>query len=398
LPSTSATAETIDLRLIVALGTTQIISWGTLYYTFALLVEPLQRDLGAARGAVVGAFSLALLSGGAAATWVGRRIDRAGGRGVMTAGSIAGGVLLAALARVDSLAGLYGVWFGLGLAMAATLYEPAFAVVTRAYPIGYRRAITLLTLFGGFASTAFWPLTTLLMERLGWRDAMLALAGLNLLVCAPLHAWLLDLPRGRAASGVPAGKRLSEALATPTFYALAVSFLCHLLVISAVGVLLIALLLEQGLAPATAAAIGAVIGPMQVAGRLIEFLIAHRWRATRLGLVAVGLMPVALLVFVVAGGSMPLLVLFVSLYGISNGTMTIVRGTAPVELFGRAHYGAIAALLSTPGLLARAAGPFVAALLWSIGGGAHAVAIGLAALAGIGAMAYLVALRSHART
>ena len=189
-----AADEPAAWRLIIALGITQIISWGSIYYLFALLMEPLQQALAADKQQVVGAFSLALLVSGLATPWVGRSIDRAGGRAVMTAGSLGGALLLALLARVTTLPALYAVWLGLGLVLATTLYAPAFAVLTQAFPQHYRRAIGALMLFGGFASTVFWPLTTLLIERLGWRDAVLVLAAINLLVCGPLHAWLLPCP------------------------------------------------------------------------------------------------------------------------------------------------------------------------------------------------------------
>jgi MFS family permease len=184
-------------QLLVALGVTQIISWGSIYYAFALLLEPLQRDLGVGKSEVAGAFSAALLVSGLCATWVGRTIDRLGGRSVMTLGSAGAAVLLAVLSQVQSAAALYVVWAGLGVAMAATLYEPAFVVIAQVYRVNYRRALTVLTLFGGLASTVFWPLTTLLIERFGWRDAVLLLAAINLAVCVPLHLWWLPRTAAR---------------------------------------------------------------------------------------------------------------------------------------------------------------------------------------------------------
>ncbi|MGE5338103.1 MAG: MFS transporter, partial [Gemmatimonadota bacterium] len=184
---TSASLPSAGWPLMIGLGVTQIVSWGSIYYGFALLLEPLQRDLGASRDAVAGAFSVALLVSGLCAIRIGRTIDRIGGRSVMTFGSLAAALLLALLSRVESLPALYAVWAGLGAVMAATLYEPAFAVIAKTFATGYRRALTVLTLFGGFASTVFWPLTTWLIERYGWRDAMLWLGLINLVVCVPLH-------------------------------------------------------------------------------------------------------------------------------------------------------------------------------------------------------------------
>ncbi|MEW5878926.1 MAG: MFS transporter [Pseudomonadota bacterium] len=386
--------------LVVALGITQIIAWGSIYYGFALLLDPLQQALAADRTTIVGAFSAALLVSGVLAPFVGRTIDRVGGRAVMTAGSIAGGVLLALLARVESAGALYAVWIGLGAAMAATLYEPAFAVLTQVFRAGYRRAITLLTLFGGFASTVFWPLATALIERYGWRDALLVLAALNLVVCAPLHAWLLP-GRGRPAPATKstdaAARTLGEVLAERSFYLLAFAFLAHALVVAAMGVHLIAMLVAKGLTPLAAAGVGAIVGPMQVLGRLAEFTVSRRLSAVQVGRVAVLLQPLALIAFLAADGGLSMLALFALLYGTGNGALTIVRGTVPVELYGRAHYGAVTGALATPGLLARAAGPLVAAAIASLPGGYPAALWTLAALGAAGAVAFYMAAASSAR-
>lgn len=386
--------------LVVALGITQIIAWGSIYYGFALLLDPLRQALAADRTTIVGAFSAALLVSGVLATLVGRTIDRLGGRAVMTAGSIAGGVLLALLARVESVGALYAVWIGLGAAMAATLYEPAFAVLTQVFRAGYRRAITLLTLFGGFASTVFWPLATALIERYGWRDAVLVLAALNLFVCAPLHAWLLPSGGRRTATTKSAdapSRTLGEVLADRSLHLLAFAFLAHALVVAAMGVHLIAMLVAKGLTPLAAAGVGAIVGPMQVLGRLAEFTVSRRMSAVQVGRVAVLLQPLALLAFLAADGGPWMLALFAFLYGAGNGALTIVRGTVPVELYGREHYGAVTGALATPGLLARAAGPLVAAAIASLPGGYPAALWTLAALGAAAAAAFYAAAAGGAR-
>ncbi len=382
--------------VLIALGVTQIVSWGSVYYGFALLLEPLQRDLGAGRDAVAGAFSAALLTSGLVSIRIGRTIDRFGGRGVMTLGSVAAALLLAALSRVESLPALYAVWAGLGVAMAATLYEPAFVVLTQLFAGSFRRALTVLTLFGGLASTVFWPLTTWLIERYGWRDATLWLAATNLLVCAPLHFTLLPGARALRASlrSAPAANRI-EPWREGRFVALALAFLAHYVVVSAVAAHLIALLLARGLSPAAAAGIGALIGPMQVAGRVLEFGASRRLQAGQVGRIAAASLPMALLALALGGDSVALLALFAVLYGASNGAMTVVRGALPAEMYGRAQYGAIAGTLAMPGLIARAVGPSLAALLWTAFGGYDAVAIVLIALAALGAAAFFVATRDR---
>jgi MFS family permease len=387
-------------QMLVALGITQIISWGSIYYAFALLLEPLQRDLGAGKSEIAGAFSAALLISGLCATGVGRTIDRFGGRGVMALGSAAAAMLLAALSQVQSLPALYAVWVGLGVTMAATLYEPAFVVIAQAYRLNYRRALTVLTLFGGFASTVFWPLTTILIERFGWRDAVLWLAAINLLVCVPLHYALLPRTSGAITTGLQAkaGGSQLRLWADRRFRALTLAFLAHYVVVSAVAAHLIALLLARGMSPAAAAGIGALVGPMQVAGRVVEFG-ASRWLTIgQVGRIAAVAMPLSLLALLWAGTSAPALALFAVLFGAGNGAMTVIRGALPVQMYGRAHYGAIAGALATPGLLARAVGPIFAAVLWSVLGGYDPATLVLIVVAAVGAMAFAYATRSSGET
>jgi MFS family permease len=387
-------------QLLAALGVTQIVSWGSIYYAFALLLEPLQRDLGAGRSAVAGAFSVALLVSGLCARSIGRTIDRLGGRWVMTLGSLAAVLLLAALSQVQSLPLLYLIWIGLGVAMAATLYEPAFVVIAQVYRLHYRRALTVLTLFGGFASTLFWPITTLLIERFGWREAVLWLAAINLVICVPLHLALLPRTSGAAApvpQGPDAGSR-QRLWADRRFRALTLAFLAHYVVVSAIAAHLIALLLARGMSPTAAAGVGALIGPMQVAGRVVEFG-ASRWLTVgQVGRIAAIAMPMSLLALLWAGTSLPLLALFAVLFGAGNGAMTVIRGALPVEMYGRDHYGSIAGALATPGLLARAVGPIFAALLWSVFGGYERAAAVLVVVAAVGAVAFARATRSAGRT
>jgi len=391
--------------LIVALGVTQIVSWGSVYYLAALLMEPLRAALGVSQPVVVGAFSLSMLTSGLAAPWVGRHIDRHGGRRVMTTGSVAAVVLLALLARVESVPMLYLLYVGLGLAMAGTLYPPAFAVVTQAFGAGYRRAITVLTLFGGFASTVFWPLTTLLIEALGWRDAVLALSAINLVVCVPLHLRLpyrAEPARPAAPDAAAAGDATArEALRSPGFVLLAVAFAGHALVISAIGVHLLALLTGRGMPAAAAAAAAALVGPMQVLGRVGEMSISRRISAVQVGRVITWFLPLSMAVLWLEGqvqAEWLLLGLFALLYGVGNGAMTIVRGSVPAELFGRTHYGAISGALNGPGMVAGAAAPFLASLLLDALGSYGRVLLVLALAGAVAAIAFALATRQVAAT
>ena len=380
--------------LVVALGITQIASWGSMFYGFAVLMDPVQSALAASKEAVVGAYCLALLISGLASSYVGRTIDRIGGRAIMSAGSLAAGLLFAWLSRVTSVTELYVVWAGIGLAMAATLYDPAFAVLVRAFRSNYRKAIIALTLFGGLASTVFWPLTQWLTAELGWRDAALTLGAINLLICLPLHVWFV--PRGRAlpqaapaaATAPVASPGSATLLRTPNFLVVAAAFTAFSGVMSVFSVHLLSLLMQRGLTPGEAAMIGAIIGPMQVAGRVVEFGFAQRLSAQLTGRVVFALLPLSLLVLLVSGSSLWLCAVFAVLYGISNGVMTIVRGTIPAELFGTAHYGAINGAIATPVLIAKASGPLLASLAFSASGGYMLIMVGTLVVALLAALAF----------
>ena len=391
---------------VLALGVTQITAWGSIYYLFALLMEPLQAELGASKSLVVGAFTGSLLVSGLLAPFVGRLIDRHGGRGLMAAASLLAAGALAALAQVTTLAQLYVVWALLGVAMAGTLYEPAFAVVTRAFVGNHRRAIAVLTLFGGFASTVFWPLGQALIDAFGWRDTALAFGAINLLVCLPLHLRALPpaAPRLQGTDTVTAGESrsqsLSEALRDPVFHLLAAAFTVNALVFSGMSVHLLAMLAAKGLTPAHAAALGALIGPMQVFGRLTEMFFGQRIAPSRVGMIAMALLPLSLFVLVAAATSTWTFVLFAVLYGAGNGVMTIVRGTVPIELYGREHYGAVNGAMAAPVLIAKAAGPLVAALVWTMARDYETVALWLAFLAtsSLGFFAWAVRRRASRRS
>lgn len=383
------------------LGITEIISYGSAFYSFSLLMEPLQATLAASKGTIVGAFSVALVVAGLCATHIGSTIDRVGGRMVMALGSVATGLLLMALSRVETVAGLYAIYACLGAAMAATLYEPAFAVLTRHFHASARRAITALTLIAGFASTVFWPLTQLLISHFGWRETLLILGGLNLLICVPLH--LRFLPgHERGAVSVPAGERagmdsrsLREALRDPAFYFLGGTFVVHGVIFSAMSVHLLSMMQSKGLSAATAALVGALVGPMQVVGRVLELTAGQRFPIARVGLLAMALLVAALLVFANSGTHVWSLVAFAALYGLSNGVVTIVRGAMPALLFGREHYGAISGALAIPQMFALASGPFVVSILWMATGGYDPVLFVLAGVTAIGLISFYAALRVH---
>lgn len=358
-------------KTIGILAVTQIVSWGSLYYAFTILAPDIGRDLALAPEMVFGAFSWALLVAGLAATPVGMLLDRYGGRHVMAAGSLLCFLGLAWLGRCGGIVSYYLAWTLIGVAMALTLYEAAFATINRKFDTGSRRAISILTLFGGLASTLFWPLTAKLHTVLGWRDTYLWYGVAQLVVCMPLHLWLGSDPLRRQgdAVGKRRGHTLAQALRHPAFWTLALAFSANTFIFSAMAAHLIPLLEHLGQSPATAVLLAALIGPMQVTGRVAEMTLARNMPPQTVGKLTFAMLPAALLVLALPGAQGWAVALFCVLYGLSNGILTIVRGSLPQALFGREHYGAIAGAMAGPALLSKAAGPLVGAAILGRGAG-----------------------------
>jgi predicted MFS family arabinose efflux permease len=380
--------------LVAALAFAQLVSWGSIYYSFSLFVVPMESELGWSREWLNGALSAGLLAAGVMAYPVGALIDRGHGRAVMSAGSLLGALMLAGWSRVDSPALFYLLWLGLGVALAGTLYEPVFAVLTRRFPDSYRTRITALTLIGGFASTVFVPLTQLFIASFGWRDALLLLALTNLALALPAHAFLLGEDRtGRNAPARAAATRaldraaLHRALRHPVFWALALCFTAYYANFAALTFHIIPLLTERHLAMSTIVAAIAVIGPAQVLGRIALMAFGRRFSAAVAGRIAFIAFPVSVLLLIALPGRAGLFA-FAAIYGAANGVITIVRGLAVPELLGREAYGAINGALTLPANVARAAAPFGAALLWTMAGGYGAVLWAVLADAVIAALGF----------
>lgn len=355
--------------LVAALSVAQLVSWGTIYYAFAVFVVPMEAELGWSRTALNGALSLGLLTAGLCAYTVGSRIDRQGGRLLMSLGSLLAVALLVAWSFVQHIAAFYAIWFGLGVAMAMTLYEPVFAVLTRLFPENYRFRITMLTLTGGFASTVFIPLSAWFIELLGWRDALLALAAFNLVICLPVHALLLSdreaPPVPQAETEATIGDPMRRALRHPVFWGLALCFTFYYATFSALTFHFFPLMDERGFSLALAVGVFAVIGPAQVAGRIILLVFGRNISAATTGRIIVVMFPVSVSLLILFPSSVTALFAFAAIYGCANGIMTIVRGTAVPDLLWREGYGAINGALTLPSNLAKALAPSVAALIWS---------------------------------
>jgi predicted MFS family arabinose efflux permease len=365
---------------LTALSTAVLVSYGTLFYAFALVIDPMERELGWSKTALTAAFSLALGSSALFSVPVGRLIDLGHGRAVMTGGSVLAAVLLALWAQTESYPAFLLIWFGLGIAMAAVFYEPAFAVLAAHLGLLTRRGITLMTLVAGFASTIFLPLTHLLIESYGWRGAILVLAALNLGLCAVLHGLSIPGPSRQVRHTthdrpVASASNARRVLSSASFWFFVVTSVLQGMISTGIPVHLVPMLTERGFSIDAAVAAFAVIGPAQVAAR---FLTGFGERA--LSLKGIGVLTMAL--NVLAFGLLPfipagswLIMLFAAFYGASNGMMTIVRALLPPELFGREDYGAIQGMISLPVRIAMAATPFAFGALWAWWGNYDAVVL-----------------------
>jgi MFS family permease len=351
----------------------QLISWGSIFYTFALIMSPVENELNISRAQSSMAFSLALLVEGLLAYPVGRLIDRGHERMVMTAGSLLAGVCLIFHSLVTDLFGFYAVWAGLGAAMAGVLYTPVFSVVTRRFPENFRRAIITMTFLGGLASTVFLPLTAWLISTLGWRSAMVALALFHFLVCTPLHALILkDAPKPlpkAAKIGRMVGAGLSSYVWQAPFLLIGCFVIMMMAVTTALPAHMISLLRENGLSETWVIAIPASIGAIQVLGRLVLYFFEHHFDLHLANRLIPMLIPVGLMFLLVA----PMLgekqswgvICFVTLYGLGNGMITIVKGTAIAQYVSQKNVASLNGVLGLPIALARASAPLMLGLLWS---------------------------------
>lgn len=386
--------------LVSAVGIAQLISWGTLFYSIGVLGAPLRAELGVSELFVFGAFTVGLLVSGTVSPFVGRLNDRRGGRFVLSAGSMLGAASMALLATAAHPAQVFLAWAVAGAAMAACLYDPAFVAMSQLLAgTSYRRAVTVLTLFGGFASTVFWPLSQLLADAWGWRAAFAVHAFLHLGVCLPIHALLL--PRHLAhvpAHGTEgANIRLAEPH-RPGFGWLTCAIGAASFVSTVIAVHVVSLLVASGLTQAQAIAIAMLIGPMQVAGRIAEFGFAGRMSASSLGYLAFALLILAIFALMAVDGSGIAAIVFVTAYGWGNGIFTIIRGTTPAELFGRHGLGGMLGRLSRAGLYSRAVAPASYSGILALGLGRHGALASVAALAVAALASYALAVRAATRS
>jgi len=338
------------------MGVAQIISWGSLYYSLTVLSQPIKQELGFSDVTIFGAFTAGQLLSALAAPLVGRRIDRAGGRDVMSAGSFLAAIALAIVALAREPFVFAAGWMLAGLAMAACLYHPAFTSLFQIAPERYRRAVTGLTLFGGFASTVFWPLSHALAGAWGWRATLIVFATLHLVINLPIHRLVLPAVVGAHATE-PVAPPVGSYREDPRFLPLAASFAAAAFVFSALSAYMIPALGARGFSAEQAVWIGALIGPMQVVARTAEWLVARRIPAAVVGLAACGCSVTAMLLLNTVPAQVGFGAMFALCWGASVGLMTIARGTVPAALFGPSNQGALLGALAQPSAIAMAFAP-----------------------------------------
>jgi MFS family permease len=356
--------------VVAALCVTETVTWGIIYYGYPVFLRSMETDLGASRVAVTAAFSLGLAVSALAALPVGRWLDRHGPRGLMTLGSCLATLLCLAWARVETMGALYAVWFGMGFALAATLYEPAFAAVVSWFATRNRdRALLTLTLAAGLASTIFMPIEAWLLVRLGWRTTITLLAVVLGVITIPLHALVLRRapaepapPTGVASPPTQASLTLGAAARTSIFWVLAVAFVVGNFATVSVTVHLIPYLADRGYAATVAAMMIGWMGAMQLPGRLF-FMPVAAWLGPRWVAAGVFAAQGAALVQLPLVHVIPTLVPFVMMFGAANGMSTLARASSMAHIFGPRHYGAISGAVALGANGARAVGPVGASLL-----------------------------------
>jgi len=381
---------------VARLGTAQTLAWASSYYLPAMLAVPMARDLGVATPTVFAAFSVALIVSALLGPLAGRAIDRHGGRPVLVGTNLLFAAALAGMALAQGPVGLFAAWVLMGVAMGSGLYEAAFATLVRLYGQGARGAITGITLIAGFASTVGWPLSAWMEVQWGWRGACAGWAALHLLVGVPLNGWLPRIapeevgPTPAAvAPSAPAATTATPASPTPdhalrTTVLLSFVFAVTWFTSTAMAAHLPRLLQASGTSLQAAVAMAALVGPAQVAARLLEFGFLRRLHPLLSAQLAAAAHPVGAVLLMVVGG--PAAAVFTVLHGAGNGILTIAKGTLPLVLFGPAGYGARQGLMMVPARVAQAFAPVLFGMLLDGVGVAALWSTTLLGLAALGAL------------
>ena len=383
------------LAWLLAVG--QIVVWGTLYYSFPIIVGPMELATGWSRPFLNGGLSLGLLVWGLCALPVGAWIRRRGGRSLMTSASLLGGIALMSMGVVAHPVFYLANWVLLGVSMSGLLYEPSFAVVTAAFGAEYRRGITLITLVAGFASTVFMPLTQLLVEWVGWRETHLVFGALLMVVGVPLHWFGLQNETRTVSTTTPTPtftdwvRELTRDIRDRRFVGLAIWFTAHAAIFSGMTFLLVPMLQSASVEPGIFLIAIALIGPMQVLGRIVLATRGSNYTAHKVGWLALSSLAIAITTLLLAPLTLTFLVVFAAFYGLGNGVMTILRGTVIAEIFGRERYAELNGALSAPAVFSTALAPLTLSALWTISGNPSTVLLTVLSLLAVSALGLFLA-------
>jgi MFS family permease len=348
-----------QLPLILALGTTQTLAWASSYYLPAILADPIARDLGVSSNWIFAAFSASLVISALLGPRIGRQIDLVGGRSVLSISNLTLAAGLALLGFAYSIAMLIVAWLLLGIGMALGLYDAAFAALGRIYGDAARRSITGITLIAGFASTVGWPLTAWGLQNIGWRDTCFAWALAHIVIGLPLN--FLMLPAVKGAKAAVAASTKPHIPIDRTMILLAFTFAAAWTVTGAMAAHLPRILEAAGATALQAVAAGALIGPAQVAARVVEASLLTRYHplfSTKLACVT---HPIGAVIVLLGGGAAASV--FAIFHGAGNGVLTIARGTLPLAIFGPQNYGYRLGIIGAPARMAQAAAPLAFGLL-----------------------------------
>jgi MFS family permease len=326
---------------IWALGVTQIIGYGTLYYSFSILAPSIATDLGVGVEWIYGCISLALLAGGLISPWAGGLADRLGAGRVMSFGSVGAAAALAFCGLAGNTFAFLAGMILVELASAFVLYSTAFAFLAQTTGPQAQRSITYLTLIAGFASTIFWPLTTWLLQGMEWHEVYFLFAALNLAVCLPLHLWLSRFARIAAARRVQLNSTeapLEVANSSFVFILIVLGFSLFGFVTAATTFHMVPALGLLGLGN-SAVWVASLLGPAQVASRLINMALGKNLPATVLAIISATTMPLALSTLALFAPSTAGAIAFAVVFGMGSGLFSIVSGTLPLAIFGKAGFG-----------------------------------------------------------
>ena len=357
-------------KATIGLGLTQIVGWGTTFLMPSVLGRHIERDLGLPSEIVYGGITVMFGVGALFAPRVGRLLDRTGARSVMAVGSIFYALSLAALSFSQGLVSYLLCWAAMGIASTLALNTPASIALAQVAGARARQAIAVLAIVGGFASTVFWPVSEALELFFGWRGVLLIYAAVHLAVCAPVHLLVLPgrpLVSTQAGGGTVAAPPPSEQTRR-IFLLLAIAFSCGAFIFTGFIVHAIGVMRGLGHDPASALLLASLIGPAQVAVRVVELVFGHRYAISTSTLFAAAVLPLGLGLAFLAGGNFAVALLCLVTYGIANGLKAVLRATLPLALFGRAQFGTYLGRLALPqGIVSAAAPPVLATVMANYG-------------------------------